>query len=113
MKPNKEAIQEWVDAFRSGDYEQGYGQLKYGDKYCCLGVAENLNGPIDKTYASGLDEENCEYYFNDPNFKGEVPVKYRGETVLLTSLNDGLDGYESHSFDQIANIIEQNFLNDE
>lgn len=30
----------WVEALRSGEFEQGVGKLKDGDgKYCCLGVA--------------------------------------------------------------------------
>jgi len=28
----------WVAALRSGKYEQGTGQLRNGDTYCCLGV---------------------------------------------------------------------------
>ena len=31
--------QKWVDALRSGKYKQGRAYLKYGNGYCCLGVA--------------------------------------------------------------------------
>lgn len=38
--PNRENIQKWVDALRSGEYAQGEGVLRsYNDKFCCLGVA--------------------------------------------------------------------------
>jgi hypothetical protein len=41
---NKPAIRRWVDALRSGEFEQTQGQLgKVGQdgvkRYCCLGVA--------------------------------------------------------------------------
>jgi len=110
MKPNKEAIQKWVDALRSGKYTQALGYLERDDKYCCLGVAEHINGGVHNTFASGLNKENLKYYFNDEFFKSEIPVKYNGKKVLLSSLNDGLDGYESHTFEEIADIIEDNFL---
>jgi hypothetical protein len=29
----------WVDALRSGKYEQGTGVMKDGEEFCCLGVA--------------------------------------------------------------------------
>lgn len=31
-----------VAALRSGEYSQGIGRLRYGDKFCCLGVACNI-----------------------------------------------------------------------
>ena len=35
-------IEEWVEALRSGEYKQGGGKLRNGDKFCCLGVACDL-----------------------------------------------------------------------
>lgn len=35
---NKEIKDKWVEALRSGNYKQGYGNLQTGDSYCCLGV---------------------------------------------------------------------------
>lgn len=32
----------WVRALRSGEYQQGTGQLRKEDKYCCLGVLTDL-----------------------------------------------------------------------
>ena len=32
----------WVAALRSGEYEQGRFNLRYGDTFCCLGVACDL-----------------------------------------------------------------------
>ena len=40
MTPNKERIKLWVEALRSGKYQQGRRALRTLDnKYCCLGVA--------------------------------------------------------------------------
>lgn len=36
---NKSAIQEWVDALRSGNFKQTQGTLSKEGAYCCLGVA--------------------------------------------------------------------------
>lgn len=35
---NTEIAQRWVEALKSGEYEQGYGYLNKNDKFCCLGV---------------------------------------------------------------------------
>lgn len=32
----------WISALRSGKYKQSKGQLKSGDGYCCLGVANTV-----------------------------------------------------------------------
>jgi hypothetical protein len=54
----KDIKDEWVRRLRSGDYEQGQGYLRFGDKYCCLGVLcdmaveagviEETHGPSEK-----------------------------------------------------------------
>ena len=31
-------MDEWVDALRSGKYDQGHGQLREQNSFCCLGV---------------------------------------------------------------------------
>lgn len=37
---------QWVEALRSGKYQQGAGQLRQYDTYCCLGVlCDVLNEP--------------------------------------------------------------------
>lgn len=39
---NPEIKQKWIDALTSGEYEQGAGVLREGNKYCCLGVLCDL-----------------------------------------------------------------------
>ena len=38
----KQARRLWVEALRSGEYEQGTKYLRRGDSFCCLGVACQL-----------------------------------------------------------------------
>lgn len=47
MTPNVENIRAWVDALRSGRFEQGTGKLltrndDHVEHYCCLGVASRI-----------------------------------------------------------------------
>lgn len=39
---NPEFKTRWIAALRSGEYEQGAGWLRSGDRFCCLGVACDL-----------------------------------------------------------------------
>ena len=41
-KMNTEIKQKWVNALRSGEYEQGSEKLYSGRGYCCLGVLCDL-----------------------------------------------------------------------
>lgn len=91
---------QWVEALRSGNYKQGYGQLRKQDKFCCLGVACDI---YDKNIWKGLPDKlgllpehvrewlglssNEGYYYNDH---------------YLTSDNDSL----RLGFNKIADIIE-------
>ena len=40
----QEQRDKWVEALRSGKYEQGNKFLRLGDRYCCLGVLCDLDG---------------------------------------------------------------------
>ena len=41
---NPQIKQKWVDALRSGEYQQTKGRLRKEDKFCCLGVLCDLYG---------------------------------------------------------------------
>lgn len=59
----KSVKDEWVRRLRSGDYEQGMGELRFEDKYCCLGVLcvmaveagviEETSDPMTEVFAYG------------------------------------------------------------
>jgi hypothetical protein len=103
----------WVEALRSGEYEQGIGLLRKENRFCCLGVlcdllavpyetdpggecaygAEGVAGvlPAEAVEAAGLASKDGQYP------QGE-------ETTNLTSANDG-----GMPFPDIADIIEKHW----
>lgn len=139
---NKENLRKWVDALRSGEYKQGVGLLHRTktvdgkDKFCCLGVACVV------AMQNGVELTTKELAGDSPSYPGHriqydetyttLPYKVRewfGFTVLTAGvrnpefeinypvvgkvgfayLNDDLD----LSFNQIADLIEEQLLSDE
>lgn len=86
----KQEIKErWVEALRSGKYEQGTGSLTTGSgRYCCLGVLCDLavaDGAIEPpTLVEGVEG------------RGDV-MAYRAETEHLPRLVQLWAGLEQHS----------------
>lgn len=116
----------WLEALRSGKYEQGEGYLRRGLSendhgcYCCLGVLyevtggawkfdENLKAFRTNRNATGMLWDSWESY----HLPGDVQI-------LLSRMNDGyIDKYGDHietshayriswSFSEIADWIEAN-----
>lgn len=111
--------QKWVEALRSGEYEQGEDYLamywdEKGDyKYCCLGVAAKVCGLTNDQIG---DDQIFDYEFSHLNL---IPKTLQGSTVgsdknkiveILTSMNDGTFSFRNNkqSFEQIADWIEIN-----
>ena len=98
-------LEKWLAALRSGDYQQGTGQLKNGDRYCCLGVACEISG----LGAWEFDNYRCLSDVHSGSLPKEVQralglasdVGWVGEKSLV-SLND----IEKLTFNQIADLIE-------
>ena len=97
----------WVEALRSGEYEQGEGALKKGNSYCCLGVLCSLaereitgENRIDGLSASETYEAIIEM-IGTPNYE------------QFTQRNDGTAAYKPHSFTQLADYIEANIPADD
>jgi hypothetical protein len=132
--PNKENIRKWVDALRSGDYQQAQGALRHDgadqDGYCCLGVACDISGlgrwvmvPEDDEYDFGPSARA--YQVGEEYSTGVLPrsvaewlgvsdgnpdVNYDPEgPYTLAGLNDG----QRLSFEQIADVIEREWLSEE
>lgn len=121
MKVNKENMKKWIDALRSGKYEQGKRFLhspssKEGEmKHCCLGVLEIVSG------ASKMNIEwQLEYKVTLPSVSAVswvLPenlvknIRVHGEDgvyTLVSHLND-----KGASFSQIACYLEAEFLPEE
>lgn len=121
---NPEIKRQWVDALRSGEYEQGYGQLRVlsdavGDppsySYCCLGVL------CDLAAKAGVGRwQHIDFYQIPPHgeYKEDTVLPYavrqwagiddEGGGKHDYTVTDPTDGTEKRYRDQ--NLI---FLNDE
>jgi hypothetical protein len=121
---DKEIKARWLEALRSGKYQQGSCYLRDGDKYCCLGVlCEVLGVPSTPIRDDGSctiydHEENVHLYDGSKSYlsistaeraglstNGELgeAFEYKGGMFdSLVGLNDcGV------SFAEIADIIEE------
>lgn len=74
-KMNPEVKQKWIDALRSGKYEQGSGKLRTPNGYCCLGVLCDLYAQEHNTqwefrgYDENANPHPMDYwYFEDRNY---------------------------------------------
>jgi len=122
--------EEWLDCLRSGDYKQTTGQLRDNDNgRCCLGVLcdiyaeHNKDGEwVDATFSTKADSDakvlpsSVANWADLPNYQG-ADIKVDEDHLTdssghasktLSQLNDGIDGARMHTFDGIADLIEQN-----
>lgn len=101
----------WVDALRSGKYEQGQSHLCKDGKYCCLGVAADLfKTPKTKitadfiTYFDDHRDTAPPYVIDALNLRDRIGGTMLEETwPSLAHLND-----DGKTFSEIADIFEQN-----
>ena len=119
----------WVNALRSGEYQQGAGKLRNSDGFCCLGVLCDLYSqePFTKgwVFHGAFEEENTQptdywKFDGEKEFLPKSVMEWAGletncpevavedddarESIYdsLANLNDA--GY---SFDALSNIIEE------
>ena len=115
----------WVEALRSGKFEQATEQLKSDGGYCCLGVLCIVAGASWQHF-TGVDEETGDYLDLDnvPVANGEClsagedqelgsyAMKKFGITNdhqrILVAMNDGIAGEPQQPFPVIADFIEKN-----
>ena len=118
MTANVENIRKWVEALRSGKYEQNTGSLRNADTggFCCLGVACDISGigewettPDDErvAYLVSPDARLERGYLPQPvvdwlGVEGRCPAV---DGAALTTLNDN-----ETPFAVIANLIEAEWL---
>lgn len=98
----------WVEALRSGKYEQGKGALKQDNKYCCLGVLCELSG-LSEFEEGSYDEDK---YFNEQGYLPEEVMKWSGVKNKKGNLNNkwitGLNDWGT-TFLEMADLIENNY----
>jgi len=116
---NADAKRLWVEALRSGDYQQGQGALSTlssdggGTRFCCLGVACEVaiaNGvPVEKksTPSGSFSSYNAHVSFLPPAVAEWLGID-DAPTVIVNSRRRALDALNDggRSFDAIADLIE-------
>ena len=112
---NPRIKQLWINALRSGSYQQGRGRLRGEDGFCCLGVLCDLH-PRSKLEWKQRDG-NWSYLGDHVHYpprkiwewasaldcKG-MPTRGPADEVELAKMND-----RGASFNDIADFIEQRF----
>lgn len=100
----------WLDALRSGKYNQGNTYLCIDDEYCCLGVAAEIFGEghlIEEGYRTSFDGHTSlapEYVVQVLNLKDDVGSRDDDQNALAWLNDKGL------TFAQIADIFEKNIV---
>ena len=123
MRLRKDIKKKWLQALRSGKYEQGFTRLRTGSEenynesaFCCLGVLADLLDPegwqmnYSPDCSSGPDcGPDCRgYYWHDacevlPDEKSLPLGLSPSAQTDLAQLND-----EGNDFEYIANWIDEN-----
>lgn len=124
MKMDPELKARWIEALRSGEFEQGYSLLKYSSgnagespKYCCLGVLSELCLiPLEGYTWDG------EAMFIFPGNEGRASIEMpprewlRSKGIsndvskIIANMNDGAGTYDGErlTFAEIADYIQDN-----
>jgi hypothetical protein len=119
-----ELKQKWVEALRSGKYEQGRLVLKNTEGHmCCLGVLLDIEAPAGwSACATEIPGEVGHYGHQDGNFCGDfLHLKTRERHGLTSELDDGESiahrlahmNDNGRSFAEIADWIEREIPADE
>jgi hypothetical protein len=115
---NEEIKRRWIEALRSGRYQQGTQYLRQGDWYCCLGVLCDLYATDEWTQHEGDDITDPYWYLDATDTLPEEVVDWAGlpdeNPCVLVEMADG-NTYPrdlgslndtGHSFRVIAALIE-------
>ena len=115
---NPQIKQKWVDALRSGDYQQGRNYLRTDNGFCCLGVLCDLYGKennVEWNLAVAEDGDRDYYEFQDKT--GRIPlsvVEWAGVEdcnpyICGRSLAERND--TGSTFNEIADLIQEHLQN--
>lgn len=119
---NEEVKNKWVEALRSGNYEQGRCAMHREDKFCCLGVLCDVHrheqlelegqAPawVEESWEKNLTYNGASTLLPDEvskwaGFNSANPtIKIDGVTCTIATHND-----VGRSFEAIADAIEEQF----
>lgn len=117
MKMFKEDKEAWLDALRSGEYQQDQYQLyrAESDGYCCLGVLEAclMDGKVEGSAAVqfyGMPSADFYNLFGITDVGAKIKGGDFGYQTYLMGMNDGSNPNQnvSFTFAEIADWIDKN-----
>lgn len=100
---DRQLKQKWIEALRSGEYQQGRYSFELNDAFCCLGVLCKVAGQPTMIDPDGSGEYADNYDFI------RIVIPSVSTVSRLEAMNDGSgDEFENNrqSFAQIADYIE-------
>jgi len=114
-KMNPEIKQKWVDALRSGKYDQGSEKLRSRQGYCCLGVLCDLYSQEQNQeweFRGAFEEENTQptdnwYFDNASEFLPESVREWAGFSLPSPQVRVDVtenDDEDDWFYDDIANL---------
>lgn len=116
----KDNIIQWLAALRSGVYKQGKKHLCLNDRYCCLGVAcdvQNVEYTLDTSHQKIYTFNSCrEFFVAFPDRQWFIDTFGFNFSSLGFGMNDDqtlsvLNDIRNYTFEQIADEIENKILN--
>lgn len=109
MKPEIKKL--WVDALRSGEYDQGNWSLRFGDKFCCLGVLCDLHAKeLGFTWEAMPRCGSMNRYLKSYLYLPDEVMEWAGLDSRNPHVGSNTIGYLNdvgESFSKIAYLIEQ------
>lgn len=84
MTWHRDRVTAWIDALESGQYEQGFGRARQGDRFCAGGVGADVSGQgqwrddlyciagLDKRDRAGVTAHVAAYYGLSPEDQREI-----------------------------------------
>jgi len=121
--PNKENIEHWLAALRSGKYTQGRGCLRsIEDKFCCLGVACDVYMTLTgegKWAPSSYQPDTYVFTVDNEIMGSALPQKVKnfygvsGSNPLIKGGDNAiwLNDSKRVNFNQMADYIGETYLN--
>lgn len=113
---NVEAKAKWLEALRSGKYQQGTGCLRDENNcYCCLGVLADIVDPAgwsphaeDSIGTIDVYQHHREPQMLDFDIRANLNLVNVASHLAVMNDGDDIAGAKRHSFAEIADWIEAN-----
>lgn len=102
---NKEIKKLWIDALKSGEYEQGRWRLKTKNRYCCLGVLCDIYVKQTSRGSWINDVFTSEKHTEEKTLPAPVRIWAGVTSGIIADLNLVVLNDRGDSFLQISKVI--------